>query len=122
MLIVFKQIPQNDTVFVSHKAYRAILHESTKWGCGDHIRIGAITQGKWASRTDIGWHLRKVVVYKLTKKCLWVCAKKCSCICTRKYPWIAQKSARGFIQKSACVLVKRFVGKWLLGFRYISDI
>lgn len=39
-----------------------------KWGCGDHIRIGAITQGKWASRTDIGWHLRKVVVYKLTKK------------------------------------------------------
>lgn len=31
----------------------------------------------------------------------------------------AQKSARGFIQKSACVLVKRFVGKWLLGFRYI---
>lgn len=39
-----------------------------KWGCGDHIRIGAITQGKWASRTDIGCHLRKVVVYKLTKK------------------------------------------------------
>lgn len=24
--------------------------------------------GKWASHTDIGCHLRKVVVYKLTKK------------------------------------------------------
>ena len=39
-----------------------------KWGYGYHIRIDAITQGKWASHTDIGWHLRKVVVYKLTKK------------------------------------------------------
>lgn len=75
-----------------------------KWGCGDHIRIGVITQGKWASRTDIGWHLRKVVVYKLTKKV---------------FVGLHKKNARVFAQKSVRVLAKRFVGKWLLGFRYI---
>lgn len=91
-----------------------------KWGYGYHIRIDAITQGKWASHTDIGHHLRKVVVYKLTKKVfVGLRKKKCSCICTRKYPWICAKSVHVFIQKSVCVLVKRFVGKWLLGFRYI---
>lgn len=47
-----------------------------KWGCGDHIRIGAITQGKWASRTEIGRHLRKVVVCELTKKVLGGLYKK----------------------------------------------
>lgn len=94
-----------------------------KWGCGDHIRIGAITQGKWASRTDIGWHLRKVVVYKLTKKVFVGLRKKSAHVFVQESTHgFAQKSARGFIQKSACVLVKRFVGKWLLGFRYISDI
>lgn len=47
-----------------------------KWGCGDHIRIGVITQGKWASRTEIGCHLRKVVVCELTKKVLGGLYKK----------------------------------------------
>lgn len=70
-----------------------------KWGCGDHIRIGAITQGKWASHTDIGCHLRKVVVCELTKKVLGdlrkkvlvdLC-KKCLCvgekICRKMVAW-----------------------------------
>lgn len=90
-----------------------------KWGCGDHIRIGVITRGKWASHTDIGCHLRKEVVCELTKKVFVGLHKKCSCICTRKYPWICAKSVHVFIQKSVCVLVKRFVGRWLFGFRYI---
>lgn len=82
-----------------------------KWGCGDHIRIGVITRGKWASHTDIGCHLRKEVVCELTKKVFVGLHKKCSCICA--------KSVHVFIQKSVCVLVKRFVGRWLFGFRYI---
>lgn len=64
-----------------------------KWGCGDHIRIGEITQGKWASHTDIGCHLRKVVVCELTKKVLGdlrkkvlvdLC-KKCLCVGEKIY-------------------------------------
>ena len=70
-----------------------------KWGCGDHIRIGTITRGKWASHTDIGCHLRKVVVCELTKKVLGdlrkkvlvdLC-KKCLCvgekICRKMVAW-----------------------------------
>lgn len=76
-----------------------------KWGCGDHIRIGAITQGKWASHTDIGCHLRKVVVCELTKKVLGdlrkkvlvdLC-KKCLCvgekICRKMVAWFQIYSA-----------------------------
>ena len=76
-----------------------------KWGCGDHIRIGAITQGKWASHTDIGCHLRKVVVCELTKKVLVdlrkkvlvdLC-KKCLCvgekICRKMVAWFQIYSA-----------------------------
>lgn len=91
-----------------------------KWGYGYHIRIDAITQGKWASHTDIGHHLRKVVVCELTKKVFVGLRKKSAHVFVQESTHgFAQKSARGFIQKSACVLVKRFVGKWLLGFRYI---
>lgn len=68
-----------------------------KWGCGDHIRIGAITQGKWASRTDIGWHLRKVVVYKLTKKVFVGLHKKCSCICAKKCSCVGEKICRKMV-------------------------
>ena len=70
-----------------------------KWGCGDHIRIGVITRGKWASHTDIGCHLRKVVVCELIKKVLGdlrkkvlvdLC-KKCLCvgekICRKMVAW-----------------------------------
>lgn len=76
-----------------------------KWGCGDHIRIGVITQGKWASHTDIGCHLRKVVVCELTKKvfvdlrkkCSGVYVKKCSCvgekICRKMVAWFQIYSA-----------------------------
>lgn len=76
-----------------------------KWGCGDHIRIGAITQGKWTSHTDIGCHLRKVVVCELTKKVLGdlrkkvlvdLC-KKCLCvgekICRKMVAWFQIYSA-----------------------------
>ena len=62
-----------------------------KWGCGDHIRIGAITLGIWASHTDIGCHLRKVVVCELTKKVLVDLCKKCLCvgekICRKMVAW-----------------------------------
>lgn len=68
--------------------------------------------GKWASHTDIGHHLRKVVVCELTKKVFVGLRKKSAHV-------FVQESTHGFAQKSACVLVKRFVGKWLLGFRYI---
>lgn len=68
-----------------------------KWGCGDHIRIGAITQGKWASHTDIGCHLRKVVVCELTKKVLVDLCKKCLCvgekICRKMVAWFQIYSA-----------------------------
>lgn len=76
-----------------------------KWGCGDHIRIGAITREKWASHTDIGCHLRKVVVCELTKKVLGdlrkkvlvdLC-KKCLCagekICRKMVAWFQIYSA-----------------------------
>lgn len=91
-----------------------------KWGCGDHIRIGVITRGKWASHTDIGCHLRKEVVCELTKKVFVGLHKKSAHVFVQESTHgFAQKSARGFIQKSVRVLAKRFVGKWLLGFRYI---
>lgn len=91
-----------------------------KWGYGYHIRIDAITQGKWASHTDIGCYLRKVVVCELTKKVFVGLRKKSAHVFVQESTHgFAQKSARGFIQKSACVLVKRFVGRWLLDFRYI---
>ena len=68
-----------------------------KWGCGDHIRIGAITRGKWASHTDIGCHLRKVVVCELTKKVLVDLCKKCLCvgekICRKMVAWFQIYSA-----------------------------
>lgn len=90
-----------------------------KWGCGDHIRIGAITQGKWVSHTDIGCHLRKVVVCELTKKVFVDLRKKCSYVCARKYSWICAKKCSWIRAESVCGLAKRFVGRWLLGFRYI---
>lgn len=76
-----------------------------KWGYGYHIRIDAITQGKWASHTDIGCYLRKVVVCELTKKVfVGLRKKKCSCICTRKYPWICAKKCSGvYTKKCLCV-------------------
>lgn len=68
-----------------------------KWGYGDHIRIGAITRGKWASHTDIGCHLRKVVVCELTKKVLVDLCKKCLCvgekICRKMVAWFQIYSA-----------------------------
>ena len=76
-----------------------------KWGYGYHIRIDAITQGKWASHTDIGHHLRKVVVCELTKKVfvglrkkVFVCLyKMCLCvgekICRKMVAWFQIYSA-----------------------------
>ena len=47
--------------------------------------------GKWASHTDIGCHLRKVVVCELTKKVLGDLCKKCLCvgekICRKMVAW-----------------------------------
>lgn len=84
-----------------------------KWGYGYHTRIDAITQGKWASHTDIGHHLRKVVVYKLTKKVFvglrkkvlmylykkvpMDLRKKCSCVYTKKCLCVGEKICRKMV-------------------------
>lgn len=84
-----------------------------KWGCGDHIRIGAITQGKWASRTDIGCHLRKVVVYKLTKKVFVGLHKKMLVGLRKKSAHVfVQESTHGFAQKVFMCLYKKVFVCW----------
>ena len=76
-----------------------------KWGYGYHIRIDAITQGKWASHTDIGHHLRKVVVYKLTKKVFVGLRKKSAHV-------FVQESTHGCAQKVVMCLYKKVFVCW----------
>lgn len=79
-----------------------------KWGYGYHIRIDAITQGKWASHTDIGHHLRKVVVCELTKKVFVGLRKKMLVGLRKKSAHVfVQESTHGFAQKVFVCLYKK---------------
>ena len=69
--------------------------------------------GKWASHTDIGHHLRKVVVCELTKKVFvglrkkvlmylykkvpMDLRKKCSCVYTKKCLCVGEKICRKMV-------------------------
>jgi len=74
-----------------------------KWGYGYHIRIDAITQGKWASHTDIGCHLRKVVVCELTKKVFVDLRKKVLMYLYKKVPMDLRKKVLGGLYKKVLV-------------------
>ncbi len=74
-----------------------------KWGYGYHIRIDAITQGKWASHTDIGHHLRKVVVCELTKKVFVDLRKKVLMYLYKKVPMDLRKKVLGGLYKKVLV-------------------
>ena len=56
--------------------------------------------GKWASHTDIGHHLRKVVVCELTKKVFVGLRKKSAHV-------FVQESTHGFAQKSVRVFIRK---------------